>query len=367
MLEAARRWLAELRAGADPRRFVEDGVANAEGDSASEARALLLLALQYDHDPGDAALLRLLLDAEITANAGPNSDGDPDELKLAAWLVAQLRDPADVFRMWRAKSANYDTFCGFDGEHLVAAGVARTLAHLHASDDPRRVDILEYLGGGTECIFDEADVVAWHAATAEWFPAREADESPWTKLERALRFAPAQAPRWLEAWLATQEPGDQTLSRLCGYAVQLGDFERAIAVARQRIELAGDSDDSVGLHESLARVLWGAGRLDEAEAALVQAATLAATRTRCAWDQRRSLESWLELAEVAAPQANWRPLAHRAFVRADRLFTAGFGFCFNNLERLAACAGAVGESEARTRLAAARDEEGRRIGRSSPK
>ena len=360
MLETARGWLTELRAGGDPRRFVDPSDDPADGSrSAAEDRALLLLALQYDHQPGDAALLRLLLDAEIEAHRHADFQGLEEELRLAAWLVAGLRDPADVFRMWRAKHANFDTGCGLDGEHLAAAGVARTVEYLRTNDDPRAADILADLA---ERDLDEEAIAGWHAALADWFPASEADESPLTLLERALRFAPEQAPHRLELWLASEEPGDRTLADLCQYSLQLGDYERAIAAARQRIDITGDGDLVVGLHEQLGATLIAAGRLDDAEAALMRAATLAAARVRSAWQQRCSLEKWLDLAEAAAPREAARPLARRAFARADHLLTAGFGHCFTNLDRLTTCARVLGE-EAANRLAGLRDAERRRIDR----
>ncbi len=75
MLETARDWLAQLRAGADPQRFAYQETRDPDdGDStccaAAEARAQLLLALQYDHDPGDAALAEA---AATTANATANA------------------------------------------------------------------------------------------------------------------------------------------------------------------------------------------------------------------------------------------------------------------------------------------------------
>lgn len=364
MLETARRWLAELRAGADPQRFAYHAITDPDDPDSTccanaEARAQLLLALQYDHRPDDATLLRLLLDAEAEAHASADMQGLYEELHLAAWLVARLRDPADVFRMWAAKSANFDTGCGFDGEHLVAAGVARTLAALNASDHPARGDILEYLADADgQCRFDEADIAAWHAAKAEWFPASEADETPLTLLERALRFAPDQAAPWLDLWLAGEPPGERTLSSLCHYALQLGDFERAIAAARELVAGAGD-DGRVAALERLSGVLIAAGRLDEAGAALAQAATIAATRARSAWQQRSSLERWLDLAEAAAPDAAALALGRGALARADALLGRGFGHCLDNLRRLTACAEALGETDAYAHVVAARDAEQR--------
>lgn len=358
MLETARGWLAELRAGADPRRFTYRA-----DDDPTDERALLLLALQYDHREADAPLLRLLLDAEREAHEDPDGYGLEDGLKLAAWLVARLKDPADVFRMWAAKSANFDTHCGFDGQHLVAAGVARTLAYLRASDDPRRDDILEYLlNAAGECHFSDDELARWHAAQAAWFPANEADESVVTMLERALDLAPEHAPRWLELWLADQPRSERTLVDLCHYALRLGDFDRAVATAEELLTLA---TDRLAARERLARVLTRAGRLAEAEAALTRHADEAAAGKRTAWEQRMALERWLDLAEavLAAAAADARAadpaIGRRAVARADALLTAGFGHCLDNLCRLTDCAAALGEAEIHARVVVARDAEAR--------
>lgn len=356
MLETARGWLAELRAGADPRRFTDR-----PDDDVTDERAQLLLALQYDHRDSDAPLLRLLLDAERAAHEHADFQGLHDSLKLAAWLVARLRDPADVFRMWAAKSANFDTHCGFDGQYLISAGIARTLACLRTSDDPRRDDILEYLTDETgECIFTDDDLAYWHAAMAEWFPANESDESALTMLERALDFAPEHAPRWLETWLAGEPRNERTLVDLCHYALRLDDFDRAVATAEELLALATDRHAAL---ERLAGVLTSAGRLAEAEAALTRCAAEAG-RPRTAWEQRTSLERWLDLAEAVVATDEPGPvdpgIGRHALARADALLTAGFGHCLDNLRRLTDCAAALGEAEIHARVATARDEESRK-------
>lgn len=357
MLETARGWLAELRAGADPRRFTYR-----TDEDATDERALLLLALQYDHRDSDAPLLRLLLDAEREAHEDADFQGLYETLKLAAWLVARLRDPADVFRMWAAKSANFDTHCGFDGQHLICAGIARTLVYLRESDDPRRDDILEYLTDATgECVFTEDELAYWHAAMAEWFPANEADESALTMLERALDLAPEHAPRWLEVWLAGEPRNERTLIDLCHYALRLDDFDRAVITAEELLALATDRHAAL---ERLAHVLTSAGRLAEAEAALVRCAAEAALPT--SWQQRTALERWLDLAEAVIASATAGPktadpaIGRRALARADALMTAGFGHCLDNLRRLTDCAAALDEPEIHARVVVARDEESRK-------
>lgn len=287
MLEEARRWLADLRAGADRSRFDYTEAADPDDpethrDAAADDRARLLLALQYDFRPDrDAALVRFLLAAEIDRLAHEPMQGIDDDFRLAAHLVSLLADPADVWQLWRAKHSNFDTACGLDSEHLVAAGVGATLALVRASDHPLRDAVLAALCDPEtgECVYTEDEVVAWRAGKAEWFPAREEDESLETRIERAIRFAPEQAGALLDTWLSGQPRSDATLRDLCHWARALGDFDRAEAAARELVARASDAD-AIAAHERLASVLVQAGRLPAAEVAMDAAATLAASRVR---------------------------------------------------------------------------------------
>ncbi|WAS95077.1 hypothetical protein [Nannocystis punicea] len=366
MLESARRWLSELREGADAGRFayheVEDEAdPGSRRDAAGEDRALLLLALQYDFQPAkDAALARFLLAAQIAAHSRAPFQGYEDELRLAAWLVARLGDPADVWQMNEAKHANFDTYCGMDRTFMLAAGVAATLAYVRDSEHRLRDDVLELLlaEDGT-CLYTEAEVAEWRASMTAWFPAREEDEALETRIDRAIRFAPEEGPALLDAWLSGRELDDAALRELCHWASALDLHDRAEAAARTLLARASAAEE-LGARDRLVLTLVAAARHKEAEVEMLAAAALAAALGRTAWEWRMQLERWLELGE-SAWEADEVGVSARAFARADALSQQGHGHCFDNFERLAALAGHVGDEEARARLAALRDAEGQRI------
>ena len=85
-----------------------------------EALHLLL----RDRRDGDADLLRHLL-AEETASH-QEGWGVSEALGLAALLLAECGREDDVWALWEAKNASFDTMAGIDGFLLFPAGVAGT-------------------------------------------------------------------------------------------------------------------------------------------------------------------------------------------------------------------------------------------------
>lgn len=87
--------------------------------------------------------------------------------------------------MWRQhaiKRANFDTWCGYDEEHVFAAGAETTVAHVRASDHPDRDEVLEFL---LDRDVDDEDVREWLEGRHEWFPLDPGDEDPLTWVQRA--------------------------------------------------------------------------------------------------------------------------------------------------------------------------------------
>lgn len=64
----------------------------------------------------------------------------------------------DVWRQYALRRANFDTWCGYDREHVFAAGVRVTLDHVRESEHPERDELLQFLG---ETELDEEDVREW--------------------------------------------------------------------------------------------------------------------------------------------------------------------------------------------------------------
>jgi hypothetical protein len=114
-------------------------------DEHAEARAAVLGMLLDDCADSDADFLVFLLNQETLMHQSGWSLSD--SMGLAALLVAERRRLRDVFALWNAKNANFDTMFGLDSEILFAAGVAETIAFVEASEDPARDGFMRYVSG----------------------------------------------------------------------------------------------------------------------------------------------------------------------------------------------------------------------------
>ncbi|HEX7303665.1 hypothetical protein [Lentzea sp.] len=128
--------------------------ANTPLDEADREEALHLLL--RERREGDADLLRHLLAEETAAHR--EGWGLSEALGLAALLLAECGREEDVWTLWEAKNASFDTMAGLDGFLLFPAGVAGTTAHvIAATEHPDRAELMAYMSEylGYEKLTDE--------------------------------------------------------------------------------------------------------------------------------------------------------------------------------------------------------------------
>lgn len=87
-----------------------------------------------------------MLEQYIALHLDPE-EGMTDELRLSAFVLSKLGHVEDVPLLWRAKVANFDTYCGLDIQFLVSAGVRETLDYLIASGGEQDLEAAEYMNG----------------------------------------------------------------------------------------------------------------------------------------------------------------------------------------------------------------------------
>jgi hypothetical protein len=137
-----------------------------DGEDTNEAaRGEVLSTLHRGHTPEDLPLLRFLVEQEVLCRR--NSEGLGEQAALAGFLLAEHRQPEDVWRHFAIKRANFDAGCAYDVEHLLAAGVEATVEHVRASDHPDRDAVLDLLN----LSLDEDDLLEWFEHRREWFGA----------------------------------------------------------------------------------------------------------------------------------------------------------------------------------------------------
>ncbi|BEL06815.1 hypothetical protein Q0Z83_050060 [Actinoplanes sichuanensis] len=260
MIEAGRRELRRMRESAEAWPELRDEV----------RRAQVLWALQYDRRPEDLALVRWLAAEEARCRREGGFQGLTEGVELAGFLLAEYRQVEDVWTQWELKRADFDTWCGYDVEHLVAAGVQATIDFVRGSVHPYQQEVLErLLDDDGEPELSEEDVAEWAEQRRLWFPADPADEDPLTWAERArLVGDKALAREWLDRWSAGRPRDRDTLSRLRYQLADLDAFAEAAAAQRELVTFADSDWDRASAWQDLAGLERRAGDLGAAWAAL---------------------------------------------------------------------------------------------------
>lgn len=230
MFRRSREQLARLRV--DPSAW--ETVAYAEErderddqlDRNESAREAVLQALQYDRRPEDAGLLRFLLEQEVLWHEDSELQGLTESLALACYLVGLMRSPEDIWRLARAKAANFDTECGLARELLFGAGVAETIAYVEASGRANAASTLAVLVDEGQPLCSQEDVDAYWQAMRGYYPASPALEHPLTVASRAvdqdeLEEGVAALERWLADAERIAEEGERTLAIDARWAADL--------------------------------------------------------------------------------------------------------------------------------------------------
>jgi hypothetical protein len=299
LMEPARQELRRMRQSTDAWSELSRG-----GDADAVRRARVLWALQFDRRPEDLALVRWL--AEQEAQTGDLTE----EVKLAGFLLAEFRQPEDVWLQWRIKRANFDTWCGYDSEYLFAAGVRVTAALVGASDHPDRDEVLARTPDSEE------DLADWRDGKRSWFPADPADEEIVTWMDRADLIGDAALVReLLDSWAAGRPRDRDTLDMLSYRLTELGAFAEAATATRERLAFAlGAWDRAVGL-KNLAELERLSGDHPAAWAALRDCGV--ALRDVSGWTGVGLGRSYVEQLFLLAGAAG-TDVARPAFTEADR-------------------------------------------------
>ncbi len=203
----------------------------------------MLLALQYDRGRQDLPLLRFLLQQEISRYRETVPCGLAPDLGLAGFLVAEHRQPDDVWLHWEAKNISFDTALGYRTHYLLTAGVDATVETVRSSSHPDRERILREITGprnpdGTPH-YTDTTVEEWLDTQRARFPSDPTAESPRTWANHAARLGEQDASRrFLLEWADQQPRTEQTLDTLRFHLAGLGFLDEAIEVQKEAVALA---------------------------------------------------------------------------------------------------------------------------------
>lgn len=103
------------------------------GDQHAAFRLSVLYALHQTFSLEDRAFTRFLLEQEIIYTY--RLWAFPHSIHFCGFLLFMMAEVEDVQLLWKAKITSFDTWCGFDVQLLVGAGVPTTLAYLRRSQE----------------------------------------------------------------------------------------------------------------------------------------------------------------------------------------------------------------------------------------
>ncbi|MFC4066697.1 hypothetical protein [Actinoplanes subglobosus] len=313
-MENARHELGRMRESPEAWRELRyEQTTGADGydcDRNATRRATVLWALQYDRRPEDLALVRWLAEQEAVCRRKAPFQGLTETTELAGFLLAEYRQPEDVWLQFTIKRANFDTWCGYDREYLFAAGTDKTLDLVRSSTHPFRDEVLEL-----STVSDD-DLPDWAAGKRSFFPADPSDEDPLTWVDRAEMTGDLRLARsLLDEWAADRPRDRDTLSELRYRLTGLGAFAEAAAVQRERLAFAESAWDRASAWQDLAALERQSGDHLAAWTALIECRH--ALRDVDDWTEvglgRNYIEELFALAAAAGP-----PVSADAFVEAER-------------------------------------------------
>ncbi|TWP48043.1 hypothetical protein FKR81_30385 [Lentzea tibetensis] len=362
-MDAARRELERMRESSDVWQELRyEPATDADGDDCDAnavRRAKVLWALQYDRQPGDLPLVRWLAEQEALCRSEAPSQGMTEQTRLAGFLLAEHRQVEDVWLHWEIKQANFDTGCGYDLEHLLAAGVQSTIAYVRDSGHAERDAVLKSLLDEDQPFVSEEDMGEWLQAERSWFPTDPAAEDPLTWIERAVLAGDRElALRELGRWAADRPRDKDTLRQLSYQFADLGAFAEAARAERDGLVFVDNAWDSASAWQRLAELERQAGDHRAAWEALRECRL--ALDDVSGWPEVGLGRTYVHELFLLAGSAE-DELAAVVFAEADRQARDVPGLPFVVLRNAAAAAGRVGDQSRAEHYQELRDAERQRI------
>lgn len=326
----------------------------------------VLLCMQYDRREEDDKLLRYLLAEETKSRSNDPFQGESSALLLAAYLVACRCAVEDVWLLWEAKSANFDTSCALDSTYLFTAGIDATLDYLKASDRTEAHDILECLleeTAGPLVPTPEQMENFWQQKRAA-YPTDPAQENTLVRVQQAWELDQIEeARRLLDRWQAEQSDIDQNLHTLMYTRAMLGQPVQALACARRLLEMsAGDFWQHASAQFDVGRYAVAAGAYEQAWEMLAQIleSLRISPERRFLGQEIATLELALSIGQAAPTE---HPLRRPALQQAHEMIEQGFSSSYNILKGMCELAQALEDTALEKRYRKLAEKEHRRIQR----
>ncbi|MNV21851.1 hypothetical protein D3C71_1127970 [compost metagenome] len=148
----------------DNYRFDKDAINSKHFD-----RLRLNIAIYNDLRQTDYEIVKYLF-AEEKEWRKYGKDGEVDNLYFCAFILTLFNSPEIVWLFLESKNIDFDSGIGFDGEYLVSAGIKETYQYLETADNPKKIELLKYIGETEEsCIYSQVDIDDWKEMKKSYF------------------------------------------------------------------------------------------------------------------------------------------------------------------------------------------------------
>ncbi len=207
--------------------FAPTGEGSTWKDENFPARFRVAISLQYDLRPSDLELLKYLVEQETMSHVHSPFQGLTESLQILGWLLAEERCVGNTPLFLRAKFANFDTYCGFDVEHVFSAGYEETVAFLReqAAEGSAEEEFLNNYK------LSEHAIERWFKKQRKRFPSNPEQESHKTRVQRNFHLGDLEAAhRALTEWERESDRNLNDLTTFLHWYRELGDRGRAITL-----------------------------------------------------------------------------------------------------------------------------------------
>lgn len=209
-------------------------------DGNAKARYWVLSELQFDFQTNDEALIRFLCEQEICAIEQDSFQGFGEALSLVCYLLARFKNKDDIALFYRAKKANFDTYCGFDSQFIFWPLEDKTPEYIRQVHPEFDLDLSD-----DDII---ADLPRWWSALQNEFTADREKLEPLTLFERFVYLQDINKAQFYLSLMLEQDAKKAEPSMFLVDAYQsIMQYEQAISTAKALMQQTKPAHDSIRL------------------------------------------------------------------------------------------------------------------------
>jgi hypothetical protein len=151
-------------------------------------RVELSLALQFERESGDEELIKFLFEQEILDRYNDPFQGGSEVLRRTAFFLTEFKKPDNVWLFLAAKTANFDTHCGFDYEYILSAGIDKTFDYIQKNEHPLKEYFFDYFETKENCPLTQSDIDDWYENLKLHFPKIVEESNPEFLMDLAIEL-----------------------------------------------------------------------------------------------------------------------------------------------------------------------------------